>query len=100
MYRWSDGSAADLLKWAPGEPNDFNHGQRCVDFYPWDGKITIFTLIIFINISALKCCYSVFCTHFYQSSSVYSKSTTNLVKFTFVFLKTRLNTCQYILVYR
>ena len=50
MYRWSDGSAADLLKWGPGEPNDFNHGQRCVDFYPWDGKITFFALIIFVNI--------------------------------------------------
>ena len=37
FLRWSDGSAADLLNWDQGEPNDFNHGQRCVDFYPWNG---------------------------------------------------------------
>ena len=36
--RWSDGTAANYLKWNANEPNDAWHGERCVSTY-LSGKI-------------------------------------------------------------
>ena len=38
-YEWSDRSAVNYLAWAPGEPNDFDGTQPCVEIYSrsWPG---------------------------------------------------------------
>ena len=49
-FRWSDGTAANMLRWAPGEPNDAYHGQRCVNMYPNNGN----SVILIINRSEVS----------------------------------------------
>ena len=38
-YTWSDGTEVDFIKWAPGEPNDDDGSENCIEMYVslWPG---------------------------------------------------------------
>ena len=33
LYQWTDGYPVEITSWRQGEPNDYIHGEDCIDFF-------------------------------------------------------------------